>query len=175
VSTLLEIGVGAGELLDRLTILRIKSRRLRDPAKRDGVAAELDRLGRVREQIGEGPRLAPLEVALGVVNDRLWTTEDRIREHESRNDFGPRFVELARSIYRLNDLRHSLKCEVDALFGSVRSEEKEYAGYQRAESVAAPRSALGGLSVRARDISRAAEVRAWQPAPRDDGSWPASS
>ncbi len=141
-STLLEIEVGAGELCDRLSILGVKRRRLRDPERRAAVCAELDRLARVRARLDDEPRLPPLEVALGVVNDRLWSNEDRIREHERRGDFGASFVELARSIYHLNDLRHSLKCEIDALFGELRSEEKEYARYDGDGTPAGPRPAL---------------------------------
>lgn len=129
-STHLEIEVGVGELCDRLSILGVKRRRLRDPAKRAAVSAELERLTRSRARLGDEPRLHPLEVALGVVNDRLWSIEDRIRDHERRADFGAAFIELARSIYRLNDLRHSLKCEIDDLFGEARSEEKEYVRYE---------------------------------------------
>lgn len=151
-STPLEIEVGAGELCDRLSILGVKRRRLRDPAKRAAVGAELARLARSRARLGDEPRLPPLEVALGVVNDRLWSLEDRIRDHERRADFGAAFIDLARTIYRLNDLRHSLKCEIDALFGATRSEEKEYVCYEE------PRAA-------GRELSR----------PQEDGSCRVSS
>jgi len=137
-SARVEIEVGAGELIDRLTILRVKQRRLRDPVKRRSVAEALETLAPAREALGDTTRLPPLEVALGVVNDRLWTVEDQIRSLERRSDFGPSFVELARSIYRLNDLRHSLKCEIDSLFGEARSEVKEYAQHEPSPARARP-------------------------------------
>ena len=63
------------------------------------------------------------------VNEELWEIEDAIRECERRQDFGPRFVELARSVYRSNDRRAALKRRVNELLGSAIVEEKSYTDY----------------------------------------------
>ena len=75
------------------------------------------------------PRLAELTDELATVNGRLWRIEDAIRDCEREGDFGPRFVELARSVYRTNDLRASLKRQINDLLGARIIEEKMYADY----------------------------------------------
>src|SRR5262249_29221237 len=75
--------------------------------------------------------LASLRAALKGVNERLWEVEDELRRCERSRDFGPRFVELARSVYRTNDERSSLQRQINDLSGSPLREEKDYPDYPR--------------------------------------------
>jgi hypothetical protein len=125
------VEVAAGELLDKITILEIKTERIGDPAKLANVRAELEALASVRrEALPPSPGLDDLAARLKAVNERLWEIEDEIRGREREQDFGPRFVELARSVYHQNDLRAALKRQVNDLLGSRIVEEKSYAPYQ---------------------------------------------
>jgi hypothetical protein len=125
------VEVAAGELLDKITILEIKAERITDAAKVANVRAELAALAAVRrEALPPSPRLDDLAAQLKAVNERLWEIEDEIRDCERRQDFGPRFVELARAVYHTNDHRSALKRQVNELVGSRIIEEKSYAPYQ---------------------------------------------
>lgn len=122
-----QVPVSVGELIDKITILEIKAERISDPAKRPNVEAELEALAAVRDAgVPKGPRLDALTERLGAINRALWDIEDDIRSHEKRQDFGPRFVELARSVYRQNDERARVKKEINQLVGSRFVEEKSY-------------------------------------------------
>ncbi|PHX88076.1 MAG: hypothetical protein CK536_02665 [Synechococcus sp. Baikal-G1] len=132
------VPVSAGELLDKITILQIKVQRIDDPAKRANVAVELVALEAVAARAGLGAGggpiagqegLAAATAELGAVNGELWHIEDRIRDCERAGDFGPGFVELARSVYRTNDRRAALKAQINQLCGSQLVEEKSYAAY----------------------------------------------
>jgi hypothetical protein len=124
------IEVPAGELIDKITILEIKGQRIADPEKLRHVRAELAALTAVRDgALPPAPELADLTARLKAVNEALWQVEDEIRDCERRQDFGPRFVELARSVYRNNDRRAALKRAVNELLGSRLVEEKSYAPY----------------------------------------------
>jgi tetratricopeptide (TPR) repeat protein len=121
------VEVSAGELLDKITILEIKSERLRHPAKLGNVRAELAALEGARQALPRSPELAALAADLKAVNEALWQIEDDIRGREHAGDFGPHFVELARAVYRTNDRRAALKRRVNELCGSRLVEEKSYA------------------------------------------------
>jgi len=121
------IEVGAGELVDKITILKIKAERMSDAAKLANVKHELDVLSRAcSEHLAPSAELTRLEDELRGVNERLWVIEDDIRACEARKDFGAEFIELARSVYIQNDLRARLKKEINALSGSSIVEEKSY-------------------------------------------------
>jgi hypothetical protein len=122
--------VSWGELIDKVTILEIKSERIQEPVKLGHVKLELAALLPLRNQALEaGPGLARLEADLKAVNAALWTVEDDIRDCERRKDFGPRFIELARSVYRENDRRALLKHQINDLLDSGLVEEKSYRSY----------------------------------------------
>jgi len=124
------VEVAPGELLDKLTILRIKNRRITDPARLQNVRAELEVLEAARaESLGDSAELADLTAELTKVNEALWDIEDEIRVCERAGDFGPRFVELARSVYHRNDHRAAVKRRINELLGSKLIEEKSYATY----------------------------------------------
>jgi len=121
------IEVGAGELIDKITILVIKSERMTDPAKLANVRHELEVLTRAREEnLASSLELDRLEGELKQVNAALWVIEDDIRACEAEKDFGPRFIELARSVYIQNDRRAAIKKSINELCGSSVVEEKSY-------------------------------------------------
>jgi hypothetical protein len=125
------IEVGPGELIDKITILVIKSERMSDPAKLKNVRHELQVLDAARRaHIPASAELARLEAALKGVNEALWVIEDDIRQCEADKDFGPKFVELARAVYKQNDKRASLKKDINVLTGSAIIEEKSYTEFQ---------------------------------------------
>ncbi|MEX0838653.1 MAG: DUF6165 family protein [Parvibaculum sp.] len=125
------IEVGPGELIDKITILRIKSERMSDAAKLANVRHELDVLEKARaENLADGADLRRLEADLKAVNEALWVIEDDIRQCEADKDFGPAFVELARSVYKQNDRRAALKKEINLLTGSSIVEEKSYTEFE---------------------------------------------
>jgi Flp pilus assembly protein TadD/GR25 family glycosyltransferase involved in LPS biosynthesis len=119
-----------GELIDRLTILQIKAQRVTDPAKLRSVRTELEHLTAVRERsLPAGEQLDELARQLRHVNETLWQIEDDIRAADAAGDFGPQFVELARSVYRTNDRRAELKRRINVLLRSVIRDEKHYSQY----------------------------------------------
>jgi hypothetical protein len=121
------VEVGAGELLDKVTILRIKRERIADPAKLASVARELLALEPSRSALlAEFPAAAALEAELERVNEALWEIEDSIRQCEARKDFGPRFVALARAVYQNNDKRAEIKKTINILSNARIVEEKSY-------------------------------------------------
>jgi len=118
--------VSWGELIDKITILEIKAARIAEPAKLANVRRELQALTAVRDAQGAAP--ATLAAELREVNEQLWDIEDLIRECEQRGDFGPAFIELARSVYKSNDRRAALKRRISDAMGSELVEEKSYRG-----------------------------------------------
>jgi tetratricopeptide (TPR) repeat protein len=127
------VELAPGELLDKITILEIKRRRIHDAGKLRNVWIELGSLIAARTQVLREPDgLKPLVQELRAVNEQLWDVEDELRDCERREDFGARFVELARSVYHLNDRRARLKRQINELCGSFIVEEKSYAQYQEA-------------------------------------------
>ena len=120
------IPVSRGELLDKITILQIKTRRLRAPAARCNAANELAVL---QQAAGALPAPAELEAALIAVNTRLWRIEDLIRGKEATGDFGPGFVALARAVYHENDERGRIKQALNRVLRSSLVEEKQYSAY----------------------------------------------
>ena len=120
-----QVPVSWGELLDKITILRIKQARIASAEARRNVARELGLLDDIAAE-AKG-RARGLVDALQAVNEELWEIEDAIREREAAGDFGGRFVALARSVYRKNDRRAAIKREINRQLGSALVEEKSYA------------------------------------------------
>jgi hypothetical protein len=125
------VPVSPGELLDKITILRIKCARMADPAKLANVRLELSRLELGRQQsLPDDAGLAAEEAALERVNQELWDIEDRIREHEAQRRFDADFIALARSVYRHNDERAAIKRRINIRLDSPLVEEKSYRQYE---------------------------------------------
>lgn len=126
----IKIDVAPGEVLDKLTILEIKKANITDPAKLRNVEHEYDVLSRtLAEQVADTAELRELRARLKAINETLWKIEDDIRDEERAKNFGPRFVELARSVYRTNDERAAVKRQINVLLESDIVEEKSYAAY----------------------------------------------
>jgi hypothetical protein len=127
-SHILSTPCSLGELIDKITILRIKAERIREPQKLANVHRELKLLERLAHEDGaHGSSLDVLTNQLAHVNARLWTIEDALRACERNGDFGPRFVALARSVYCENDTRAAIKRAINTLASSALMEEKSYA------------------------------------------------
>ena len=124
------VPVSWGELLDKITILQIKSERMSDAANMANVRRELDLLISVSDrQLVRPAGLDELMAGLRQVNERLWDIEDAIRLCERQQDFGAGFVALARAVYQTNDRRAALKHRINTLLGSQVVEEKSYQPY----------------------------------------------
>ena len=125
-----KIDAAPGELIDKITILEIKAERIDDAMKRANVTYELATLTNALNVAIEASELiSDLSDSLKAVNERLWETEDAIRECESRQDFGQVFIDLARSVYRLNNVRSDIKRSINMLLGARIIEEKSYSDY----------------------------------------------
>jgi hypothetical protein len=123
--------ISVGELIDKITILRIKRERIHAAAARANIERELERLVEIRAGASlDLADLAVLEEELFQVNGRLWDVEDELRALERTGDFGKRFIELARSVYRFNDQRSMLKRRINTVTGSAIVEEKSYQAYE---------------------------------------------
>jgi hypothetical protein len=132
------IEVAPAELLDKITILEIKSERIRDIAKLRNVHGEMSALAEVRDRTITGSSgLDQLISELKAVNLAIWQVEDELRECEERRDFGRRFIELARSVYRNNDRRAAIKRKINEELGSAILEEKGYTAYEKSRQSAA--------------------------------------
>lgn len=125
------VPISPGELVDKITILKIKSERIGDEKKVHNVKLELDLLQRTWQQSDfAGTDIDAQTQQLKSINERLWEIEDRIRLKESAAAFDDEFVELARSVYFTNDERSRIKREINELLGSELIEEKSYQDYK---------------------------------------------
>jgi hypothetical protein len=125
------VPISPGELLDKITILRIKSARMSDAAKLSNVRLELKLLEKQwREAIPAGTDVNAEEKALEDVNGKLWDVEDLIRDLEAEKRFDERFIELARAVYINNDERAAIKKRINLKLGSALLEEKSYRPYR---------------------------------------------
>jgi hypothetical protein len=125
------VPISVGELMDKITILEIKSERIKNPSQLENIVHELEALRAVRLRDIERAMLDKLSAELKGVNSKLWDVEDAIRDCEARSDFGESFIALARTVYRLNDERSRLKKAINLASGSRIVEEKSYTSFQR--------------------------------------------
>ncbi len=125
------IPISPGELLDKITILQIKSERIADPTKVANVRTELEMLDKVwRQAVDEDDAIAALTAELKSINEALWEIEDDIRDEERNRRFDERFIELARAVYVTNDERANAKKKVNLHLNSSIVEEKSYQDYK---------------------------------------------
>ena len=121
------IHVSPGELIDKMTILEVKLEHISDPAKLTNIRREHDMTKQTfRDNVVDTPALSELIAELKTANLALWIIENDIREHERKSDFGEGFVALARSVYRMNDVRAAIKRRINVLLDSAIVEEKSY-------------------------------------------------
>lgn len=122
------VPVSIGELVDKVTILRIKSRKITDQAKLQNIRKELDALTKVCQSIGVDLQGA-LTLDLEAINEKLWVIEDDIRDKERDKVFDQEFIRLARAVYVTNDQRFVAKGRLNEAYGSAFKEEKSYQKY----------------------------------------------
>ena len=132
---MIEVPISWGELIDKITILEIKSERLSNPAAIDNVRRELGLL----TTVASNPAVLAADIqkhrgALRDINEKLWDVEDAIRDCEARQSFDEEFTRLARSVYILNDERGRIKGAINAALKSLLVEEKQYRSYTPPES-----------------------------------------
>ncbi len=127
----IKVPISPGELLDKITILRIKSARMVDPVKLANVRLELRNL----EATWNESAYARIDIEADVdallrVNERLWVIEDDIRDQERAQTFDAEFIRLARAVYFENDERAAIKRRINTTLGSSIIEEKSYREYK---------------------------------------------
>jgi len=125
----INVPISPGELLDKITILEIKSENIEDKGKLANVEIELKLLSQIWENTSPNSDLEALKQELKDNNKALWDIEDKIRIKESNKEFDHVFVELARSVYIQNDKRADTKKKINLKLGSMIVEEKSYADY----------------------------------------------
>lgn len=121
-----EIKIGMGELVDKFTILALKRKKITDEAKLKNVNKEYDYINSVLSDIDDKDGIYELTEELYFTNEELWAVEDDLRSLEKVQDFGNDFIDLARSVYILNDKRAAIKKQINELYGSNLIEEKSY-------------------------------------------------
>jgi transcriptional regulator of nitric oxide reductase len=128
---IIQVPVSPGEVLDKITILEIKSERISDPAKVANVRRELELLrASWKQAVTDDETVKRIHAELKTINEALWEIEDDIRDKERAREFDERFIELARSVYVTNDQRANAKKELNLYLGSEIIEEKSYQDYQ---------------------------------------------
>ena len=126
------VPVSAGELVDKITILEIKQQKLQQPEALKNVKKELALLEEVFNNSADNfpasttNKIVDIKRILETINQKLWDVEDALREHEKEENFGSKFIKLARSVYKLNDERAKMKRSINILCGSELIEEKSY-------------------------------------------------
>ena len=125
----MQVEISIGELFDKLTILEIKIDKINDPAKLENITKEWSALNdksvNVLSIFADSDLFKKID-QLKTVNEELWCVEDNIRENEKQQIFDKEFVELARSVYKLNDERSEIKRQINLLTKSNIIEEKSY-------------------------------------------------
>ena len=127
---IIHVPVSPGEVLDKITILEIKSERMDDPDKVANVKRELELLmASWQQHVDENETVTRIHGELKAINEELWEIEDDIRDKERAKEFDSDFIELARSVYFTNDRRSEVKKKLNLHLGSQIIEEKSYQDY----------------------------------------------
>ncbi|MBS3810167.1 MAG: hypothetical protein KGY38_08440 [Desulfobacterales bacterium] len=126
----MKVDISVGELVDKVTILAIKSERIREPEKLQNIIKEFEILKDSMKEAGIDDT-SPEYRRLYEINSKLWDIEDAIREKEAAGSFDKGFIELARSVYFSNDDRAAVKREINLKYGSDLVEEKSYSQYRQ--------------------------------------------
>ena len=127
----MKVEVSTGELVDKLSILEIKLLNIKDKSKIKNIYKELEALNPYFQDLVDeyGIKLKNLYTKISNINKALWDIEDAIRDKEKAEEFDGEFVELARSVYIVNDQRAAVKKEINLLTKSELVEEKSYSDY----------------------------------------------
>ena len=127
----IKVELAYGELLDKITILQIKSERISDESKLSNVNKELNQLNDLwKSDKKSSVDISKEFIALKDINEKIWDIEDGIRDKERVKEFDQEFIELARSVYFSNDKRAEFKRDINLKLGSVLLEEKSYSDYE---------------------------------------------
>ena len=119
--------ISAGELIDKITILEIKKMKIKNPSKLNEVDKELNSLkSTMNKFISDPSKISKFKEQLKNINLKLWDVEDGKRLAEKNNDFGKKFIELARNVYKFNDERAKIKLAINTSLGSNIKEVKSY-------------------------------------------------
>ena len=119
--------ISAGELIDKITILEIKKEKITNKDKLVEIEKELLSLNdTMKKFIPDNSEILKFKNSLKDINLRLWDIEDGKRSAEKNNDFGKKFVELARKVYKFNDERAKIKLAINNALGSNIKEVKSY-------------------------------------------------
>ena len=128
---IVEIPVSVGELIDKITILEIKNKKIKDKYKLANVKYELKLLNSFVSKNKLNTKLIKdLKANLHSINSKLWIVEDKLRDHEHKNKFNKNFIVLARKVYFLNDKRSVIKKDINVSVGSMIIEQKSYKDYK---------------------------------------------
>ena len=127
----MKIEVSNGEILDKITILVIKSKKITDPTKLKNINNELDELKSFLDVVGyeSNSTVNSLVKELESVNEKLWNVEDKLRDKERSKQFDDEFIKLARDVYFTNDERAKIKKHLNEVTNSKLVEEKSYQKY----------------------------------------------
>lgn len=125
----MQIEVSNGEIIDKITILKIKLEKIKNQEKLINIQKEYDLLSQFMGKI-KVEEAHPLFIQLYQINLKLWEIEDQLRIKESKKEFDADFITLARSVYFTNDERAEVKREINTISGSDLFEEKEYVDYK---------------------------------------------
>jgi len=124
------VPISWGELLDKITILEIKDLKISTINAKENIRKELKYLLDIANLNNMPEEIQSLKIELKNVNINLWEIEDGIREKELAGEFDKVFIELARSVYRLNDVRTKIKRSINSILRSELVEEKSYKDFQ---------------------------------------------
>jgi len=126
----ISVPVSSGELIDKISILKIKKKKIFDESKLKNINNELSLLNKIYEKnFKKIKKILLYEKELIKINKKLWKIEDEIRLLESRKEFNQKFIKLARLVYISNDKRSEIKKKINKLTGSLIIEEKSYQSY----------------------------------------------
>jgi hypothetical protein len=127
----MKIEVSNGEILDKITILVIKSKKITDPIKLKNINVELDELVPFLDIVGYKTNVTVYDLVteLETVNEKLWVVEDKLRDKERSKQFDEEFIQLARDVYFTNDERARIKKRLNEVTYSKLVEEKSYQKY----------------------------------------------
>lgn len=128
---MIKINTSVGELLDKISILKIKEQKINDEKKLFNITKELNLLSSIAEKFIEKDEKSYKKFMdeLFEVNLQLWETEDSIRILENKKNFNDEFIQLARNVYYSNDKRFEIKSKINNFYGSEIVEEKDYEDY----------------------------------------------
>ena len=121
--------ISLGELIDKISILLIKERKITDVKKIDLIHEELTLLKKTLNKVTKDSAIDDYLNQLTDINSALWKIEDELRDCEKNKEFDKKFIDLARSVYITNDKRAEIKLEINNKFGSKIVEVKSYTTY----------------------------------------------